>query len=54
LPGLGRLILQSINNRDVLVVENCVMGLAAFVIALNMAIDLVAAAIDPRLRARES
>ena len=54
LPGLGRLILQSINNRDVLVVENCVMGLAAFVIALNMAIDLSAAAIDPRLRARES
>jgi len=54
LPGLGRLILQSINNRDVLVVENCVMGLAAFVIALNMAIDLAAAAIDPRLRARES
>ena len=54
LPGLGRLILQSINNRDVLVVENCVMGLAAFVIALNTAIDLAAAAIDPRLRARES
>jgi len=54
LPGLGRLILQSINNRDVLVVENCVMGLAAFVIVLNMAIDLAAATIDPRLRARES
>jgi peptide/nickel transport system permease protein len=54
LPGLGRLILQSINNRDVLVVENCVMGLAAFVIVLNTAIDLAAAAIDPRLRARES
>jgi peptide/nickel transport system permease protein len=54
LPGLGRLILQSINNRDVLVVENCVMGLAGFVIALNVIIDLAAAAIDPRLRARET
>ena len=32
LPGLGRLIVQSIANRDVLVVEDCVMGLAAFVI----------------------
>jgi len=51
LPGLGRLIVQSIANRDVLVVEDCVMGLAAFVIALNVLVDLAAAAIDPRLRA---
>lgn len=51
LPGLGRLILQAIGNRDVLVVEDCVMGLAAFVVALNLVVDLVAAAIDPRLRA---
>lgn len=51
LPGLGRLIAQSIANRDVLVVENCVMGLAALVILVNAAVDLAAAAIDPRLRA---
>ena len=51
LPGLGRLVVQSIANRDVLVVENCVMGLAAFVIALNAVVDLASAAIDPRLRA---
>jgi peptide/nickel transport system permease protein len=51
LPGLGRLIAQSIANRDVLVVEDCVMGLAAFVIALNFLVDLASAAIDPRLRA---
>jgi peptide/nickel transport system permease protein len=51
LPGLGRLIVQSIANRDVLVVEDCVMGLAAFVIVLNSLVDLAAAAIDPRLRA---
>ena len=51
LPGLGRLIAKSIANRDVLVVENCVMGLAALVILVNAAVDLAAAAIDPRLRA---
>ena len=28
LPGLGRLMLQSISNRDTLVVENCVMLIA--------------------------
>jgi len=54
LPGLGRLIVQSIANRDVLVVEDCVMGLAAFVILLNLLVDLVSAAIDPRLRAPAS
>jgi peptide/nickel transport system permease protein len=51
LPGIGRLIAQSIANRDVLVVEDCVMGLAGFVILVNAGVDLAAAAIDPRLRA---
>ena len=51
LPGLGRLIAQSIANRDVLVVEDCVMGLAGLVILVNAAVDFAAAAIDPRLRA---
>jgi peptide/nickel transport system permease protein len=51
LPGLGRLIAQSIANRDVLVVEDCVMGLAGLVILVNAGVDLIAAAIDPRLRA---
>ena len=52
LPGLGRLIVQSIGNRDALVVEDCVVLLAAFVIGLNFFVDLACAAIDPRLRAR--
>jgi len=52
LPGLGRLIVQSIGNRDVLVVEDCVMLLAAFVIALNFLVDLACVTIDPRLRTR--
>ena len=51
LPGLGRLIAQSIANRDVLVVEDCVMGLAGLVILVNAVVDVAAAAIDPRLRA---
>jgi peptide/nickel transport system permease protein len=50
LPGVGRLIFQSIANRDVLVVEDCVMALAAIVIVVNFLVDVVCAAIDPRLR----
>ena len=51
LPGLGRLMLQSISNRDTLVVENCVMLTAVIVIGLNFIVDIACAAIDPRLRA---
>ncbi|AVT10412.1 ABC transporter permease [Paracidovorax avenae] len=51
LPGLGRLIFQSIANRDLIVVRNCVMLLAAMVIVVNFAVDLLYAAIDPRVKA---
>jgi peptide/nickel transport system permease protein len=51
LPGLGRLMLQSISNRDSLVVENGVMLLALIVIGINFIVDIACAAIDPRLRA---
>jgi peptide/nickel transport system permease protein len=50
LPGMGRLILQSIANRDTLVVEDCVMLIAVIVIGLNFVIDVACAAIDPRVR----
>jgi len=50
LPGIGRLILQSISNRDTLVVEDCVMLTAIIVIGLNFVVDVACAAIDPRLR----
>jgi peptide/nickel transport system permease protein len=50
LPGLGRLIFQAIANRDAIVVRNCVMLLAALVVIVNFAVDLLAAAVDPRVR----
>jgi peptide/nickel transport system permease protein len=52
LPGIGNLIFQAISNRDILVVEDCVMLLAAIVIAVNFLVDIACAAIDPRLRRR--
>lgn len=50
LPGLGQLLLLSINNRDLLVVQTIVMLGAAFVILVNLGVDILYAAIDPRLR----
>ncbi|WP_280187326.1 ABC transporter permease [Delftia sp. PS-11] len=53
LPGLGRLIFQSIANRDLVVVRNCVLLLAAMVVVVNCIVDLLYAAIDPRIEASD-
>ena len=50
LPGLGRLIFQAINQRDLIVVEGVVMLLVASVILINLAVDICYAIVDPRLR----
>ena len=50
LPGLGRLIFQAINQRDLIVVEGVVILLVAAVILVNLAVDVCYAAVDPRLR----
>ena len=52
LPGLGRLIFQSISARDLIVVESVMMLLVFVVIVVNFAVDLAYAAVDPRLRTR--
>jgi peptide/nickel transport system permease protein len=50
MPGLGRLILQAISNRDVAVVRDVVLMLAALVVFINFIVDILYAVIDPRLK----
>jgi len=50
LPGLGRLVFQAISNRDLVVVRDVVMLLAAMVVLVNLVVDLLVAWVDPRLR----
>ncbi|MFV2003518.1 MAG: ABC transporter permease [Paracoccaceae bacterium] len=52
LPGLGRLVFQSITQRDLIVVESVVMLLVFAVVVVNFAVDIAYAAVDPRLRRR--
>ncbi len=49
LPGLGRLVFQAIAQRDLIVVQDLVVLLAGSVIAVNLLVDLVFLALDPRL-----
>lgn len=50
LPGLGRFVLLGIETRDFRVLQAAAIVIAAFVMLANLAVDLLAAGIDPRLR----
>ena len=50
LPGLGRLLFQAIAQRDLVVVKNIVILLAATVVTINFLVDMFYVALDPRLR----
>lgn len=50
LPGLGRLLFQSVGNRDLVVVQDLVMLLTAVVLAVNFLVDLAYRVLDPRIR----
>ena len=50
LPGLGRLLLVSIGNRDYPVVQCIVVIIAAVVVFMNYLADVVTQTIDPRVR----
>ena len=53
IPGLGRLILQAISNRDITVVRDVVILLAALVVFINFVVDVLYAVIDPRLKPQD-
>ncbi len=50
LPGLGRLLFQSVGNRDLIVVQDLVMLLTAVVLVVNFLVDLSYRLLDPRIR----
>ncbi len=50
LPGVGRLLYTSILNRDYLVLQGATLFVCLAMVAINLAVDFVYAAIDPRIR----
>ncbi len=53
-PGVGKLIIDSINTLDRPVMVAYLMLVALFFILINLAIDIAYAALDPRLRTRSA
>lgn len=49
-PGLGRLLITAIGNRDYPLVEGCVLTFSLSYVVINMVTDFVYGAADPRIR----
>lgn len=52
LPGVGRLIIDGVLRRDYPVIQGGLLFLAAIYVGVNLAVDLLYGAIDPRVRPR--
>ena len=51
-PGIGRLVVNAVYQRDFPVVEAAVLTIAAMFVVLNLGIDLLYGYLDPRIRLR--
>jgi len=49
-PGIGRLVVEAIFNRDFPVVQGVVLVVSLIFVAVSVVVDLAYAALDPRLR----
>ena len=52
LPGLGRLMLTALTDRDYPVISGINLFFATMVVAINLVIDLIYGYLDPRVRYR--
>ena len=52
LPGVGQLVYDSINNRDLIVIKNVVILFTILVLLVNLLVDVAYAVLDPRPKAR--
>ena len=52
LNGLGRLFVQAVTHNDFTLIQGLVMVIATVAITVNLAVDLIYAALDPRIRYR--
>jgi peptide/nickel transport system permease protein len=50
LPGIGSLVAQAANNRDLYVLQGAVLVLVLLALFINLAIDLLYGWLDPRIR----
>lgn len=50
IPGIGRFVVDSISNRDYPAIQGAVLVLAVTFVLVNTLVDLLYAAVDPRVK----
>lgn len=50
IPGIGRLVVDAINNRDYAIIQSVLMLTSGLYVLINLAVDLTYTFIDPRIR----
>jgi ABC-type dipeptide/oligopeptide/nickel transport system permease component len=50
-PGVGRLTITAISNRDYALVQGCILAVGLTYILVNVATDILYAVLNPRIRA---
>ncbi|WP_320175449.1 ABC transporter permease [Maridesulfovibrio sp.] len=49
-PGLGSLLVEAVKARDIYVVQGCVLVIACIYVLINLAMDIIQAGLDSRIR----
>jgi peptide/nickel transport system permease protein len=49
-PGVGRLTIQAISNRDYYLVQGCILAIGLTYVAVNFLTDLLYSVVNPRIR----
>jgi len=49
-PGVGRLLVDSINQRDFPMIQGCILFIAIIFVLVNLLVDLSYVYLDPRVR----
>ena len=52
-PGIGRLTIQAISNRDYYLVQGCILAIGMTYVAVNLLTDMLYSVVNPRIRSEE-
>jgi peptide/nickel transport system permease protein len=50
IPGMGQLVINSIQRRDFVVIQGVVLTIALMYVLINLVVDLLYGVLDPRIR----
>lgn len=53
LPGIGRLLVESVQSMDIMVIQGCILTFALIYVLINLVVDIAYMYLDPTIRYQE-